>query len=78
MLEMVALGKVPSGWNDMTGRVVRVLSIKLSDAQKRPDSALVKTSHFSSALHTEKDRLVKAGSQKATPRPRSQTPREES
>jgi len=47
---VVAFGRVPSGSKDMTGRVVRVLSIKLRDAQKRPESAFVKTSHFSFAL----------------------------
>jgi hypothetical protein len=42
----------PSGWKDMTGRVVRVPSMKLSEAQKRPERALVSVSHLWSALHT--------------------------
>src|SRR5271169_2095808 len=40
----------PAGANDITGRIVRVESIKLRDAQKRPDNALVKISHRLSAL----------------------------
>lgn len=40
----------PSGWKDMTGRVVRVPSMKLSEAQKRPERALVRVSHLWSAL----------------------------
>lgn len=46
----VKLGWSPSGWKDMTGRVVRVPSIKLSDAQKRPERAFVNVSHLWSAL----------------------------
>ena len=42
---------LPSGWKDMTGRVVRVPSIKLREAQKRPDSAFVSVSHLWSALY---------------------------
>lgn len=34
----------------MTGRVVRVLSMKLSEAQKRPERALVRISHLRLAL----------------------------
>lgn len=49
-LDALDFSRSPSGWNDMTGRVVRVLSMKLSEAQKRPDSALVSVSHFLSAL----------------------------
>ena len=40
----------PSGWKDMTGRVVRVPSIKLREAQNKPDRALVRVSHLPSAL----------------------------
>ncbi len=40
----------PAGLKDMTGRVVRVESMKFREAQKRPDNAFVKVSHRSSAL----------------------------
>ena len=43
-------GWSPDGVNDMTGRIVRVESTKLSDAQKRPDSAFVREDQRSSAL----------------------------
>lgn len=46
----VVFGWLPSGWKDMTGRVVRVPSMKLREAQKRPDKAFVSVSHFWSAL----------------------------
>jgi hypothetical protein len=40
----------PAGWKDITGRVVRVESMKFSEAQNRPDSAFVKVNHRPSAL----------------------------
>ena len=40
----------PSGSNDMTGRIVLVASIKLIEAQKRPDRALVSFNHRANAL----------------------------
>lgn len=40
----------PSGWKDMTGRVVRVSSMKLREAQNRPERAFVKVNHLRSAL----------------------------
>lgn len=42
--------KLPRGENVMTGRVVRVESMKLRLAQKRPESAFVRVSHCFSAL----------------------------
>lgn len=40
----------PSGRKDMTGRVVRVSSMKLREAQNKPDRAFVSVSHLWSAL----------------------------
>ena len=40
----------PSSWNDILGRIVRVPSMKFSEAQNRPDSAFVRVSHLLSAL----------------------------
>jgi hypothetical protein len=54
LLDGVVFEWSPSGWKDMTGRVVRVESMKLSEAQKRPDRALVSVSHFWSALQRGK------------------------
>lgn len=41
---------LPRGSNDITGRVVRVESMKLREAQKRPESAFVRVSQRPSAL----------------------------
>lgn len=49
-LDVVASEWSPSSWNDMTGRVVRVASMKFREAQKKPDNALVSVSHLRSAL----------------------------
>lgn len=40
----------PSSWNDIVGRIVRVASMKLSEAQNKPDKAFVRVSHLLSAL----------------------------
>ena len=40
----------PAGRKDITGLVVLVESMKLSEAQKRPDSAFVRVNHRPSAL----------------------------
>lgn len=40
----------PTGSKDMTGRIVRVESMKFKEAQKRPDSAFVNVNHRPSAL----------------------------
>ena len=39
-------GWSPSGLKDITGLVVRVSSMKFSEAQKRPERAFVRVSHF--------------------------------
>ena len=46
MFGVLSSGWSPSGWKDMTGRMVRVESMKFREAQKRPDSAFVRTNHF--------------------------------
>jgi hypothetical protein len=48
--DKVELEWSPLGINDMTGRMVRVESIKFKEAQKRPDNALVRINHRPSAL----------------------------
>jgi hypothetical protein len=40
----------PSGWNDMTGRIVFVESMKFNDAQNKPESAFVRVNHLANAL----------------------------
>jgi hypothetical protein len=52
----VAVEWSPSGWKDITGRVVRVLSMKFSEAQNKPDRALVRVSHLWSALQAGSQR----------------------
>lgn len=51
MLSFAASEWWPSGRKDMTGRVVRVSSMKLRDAQKRPDKALTRFFHLCEALN---------------------------
>ena len=46
------IGWSPVGSNETTGRVVRVESMKFSDAQKRPDKDCVKVIHLADALQT--------------------------
>lgn len=53
--DAVASAWSPSGWKDMTGRIVRVPSMKLREAQNRPDSAFVRVSHLWSALVAQID-----------------------
>lgn len=48
--DMVALEWSPSGWKDMTGRVVRVPSMKFREAQNSPERAFVRVNHLRSAL----------------------------
>lgn len=50
--DATASGWSPSSWKDMLGRIVRVPSIKFSEAQNRPDNAFVRVSHLPSALRT--------------------------
>ena len=50
VLARVEFGWSPSGWKLTTGLVVRVESMKLRLAQNRPERALVRISHFCSAL----------------------------
>lgn len=66
----VAFGWSPSGRKDMTGRIVLVESIKLSEAQKRPDNALVRVSHLWSALDSCQPcpRTSRSASRLLTPR----------
>lgn len=54
MFVLFELGWLPSGRNDMTGLVVLVPSMKLSEAQKRPDRAFVRVNHLWSALEKRK------------------------
>jgi hypothetical protein len=46
VLARVAFGWSPSGRKDMRGRVVLVESMKLREAQNRPESALVNVNHL--------------------------------
>lgn len=55
-LDAVASAWSPSGWKDMTGRIVRVPSMKLREAQNRPDKAFVRVSHLWSALVAQRNR----------------------
>lgn len=48
--ESVELEWSPVGWKDMTGRVVRVESMKFKEAQKRPERAFVNVNHRPLAL----------------------------
>lgn len=47
----------PAGSKVITGLVVRVESIKLSDAQNRPDNALFRVIHRANALDTNQQRI---------------------